>query len=146
MEPTAQHYGNHTQFYPLYHYFTSPVAGIYFIWTVVRAVQHPDADHAYALVGALAILGLVAVARLSPLRAQDRLIRLEERIRMHRVLAPDLVARAEAALRIRHYIALRFASDAELPTLVEQVLAKPDMTPKQIKQQIRTWRGDYFRV
>lgn len=141
-----QNYSNHTQLTPYYHFFTSPLAVAFLIWTIVRFVKAPGAETGYFLVGSLALIGVVAVSRLSPLRVQDRLIRLEEQIRFQRLLSPELTARAIDTLRPRHYIALRFASDAELPELVEQVIANPALTPKQIKQQIRNWRGDRFRV
>ena len=98
------------------------------------------------LVGALALVGAVWVARIAPLRVQDRIIRLEEQLRYQRVLPAELAARAIAAFSPRHYIALRFAGDAELAGMVEQVLANPAMTGKAIKQQVKHWRADYFRV
>jgi hypothetical protein len=85
------------------------------------------------------------VARLSPLRAQDRLIRLEERLRLARLLPADLQPQIEA-LRPAHLVALRFASDDEVEGLVRKVLANPAMTTKEIKQQITRWRPDHFRV
>lgn len=146
MATTPQSFANHAQYTPVYHFFASPLALIFAVWTIVRFVQSPSADTGYFLVGALALLGVTMVSRLSPLRVQDRLIRLEEQLRYRRLLTPELAARAEATLRPRHYIALRFASDAELPALLEQVLADPSMKPKAIKAAIRDWRADYFRV
>jgi hypothetical protein len=146
MAPSGQSYSNHTQFNPAYHYFTSPISLIYLVWTVKRLIANPGNDTAYALVGALAITGLVAVARLSPLRVQDRLIRLEEQLRYTKLLPADVAAKAESTFSPRHYIALRFASDAELPELVNKVLANPAMTQKEIKQAVKNWRGDYFRA
>lgn len=146
MAPSGQSYSNHTQFTPIYHYFTSPISLIYLVWTVKRLIANPGNDTAYALVGALAITGLVAVSRLSPLRVQDRLIRLEEQLRYSKLLPADVVAKTESTFSPRHYIALRFASDAELPELVNKVLANPGMKQKEIKQAIRNWRGDYFRA
>ena len=146
MSQTPQNYRNHTQFYPLYHFFTSPLAFAYVVWSFVRFGRAPGADTGYFLLGALTLFGVVSVSRLSPLRAQDRLIRLEEQLRYRRVLPAALADRAEAAFSPRHYIALRFASDGELAPLVEQVLANPSIKGKAIKQQIRHWRADTFRV
>ncbi|MBY0488534.1 MAG: hypothetical protein K2R93_01720 [Gemmatimonadaceae bacterium] len=146
MAPSGQSYKNHAQFTPAYHYFTSPISLIYLVWTVKRLISNPGNDTAYALVGALAITGLVAVTRLSPLRVQDRLIRLEEQLRYAKLLPAEIAAKAESTFSPRHYIALRFASDAELPELVNKVLANPSMTQKEIKQAIKNWRGDYFRA
>jgi len=144
--PQEQSYTNHAQMTPVYHYFTSPLALVFLIWSIVRFVKAPGAETGYFLVGSLALTGVVMVSRLSPLRVQDRLIRLEEQWRYQRVLSPELAKQAMTVLHPRHYIALRFASDAELPALVEQVLGDPALTPKQIKQQIRHWRADHFRA
>lgn len=146
MANAPQSFANHAQYTPAFHFFASPLALIYMVWSLVRFMGNPSADTAYALIGALALFGVVMVSRLSPLRVQDRLIRLEEQLRYQRVLSPALAERAQATLSPRHYIALRFASDAELASLVEQVIANPTMTGKAIKQQIRTWRADHFRA
>jgi hypothetical protein len=146
MADQPQTFANHGQYMPAYHFFTSPLALIYVGWSIKRLISNPGADTAYMMVGALAIFGVVTVARLSPLRAQDRLIRLEEQLRYARLLPADLAARAQAAFSPRHYIALRFASDAELASMVEMVLKNPALKGKEIKAQIKTWRPDTFRV
>jgi hypothetical protein len=97
------------------------------------------------LVGALALVGAIAMLRLSALRVQDRVIRLEERLRLGRLLPTDLQPRIEE-IRPSHLIALRFASDAEVTDLVRRVLADPSIKPKAIKQQIKNWKADYFRA
>ncbi len=145
MAQSTQNADSHTQWTPIYHFFTSPLAIIFLIWSAKRLVANPGLDTAYFMVGALAIFGLVAVARLSPLRVQDRLIRLEERLRLARVLPADLQPRIEE-LAPRHLVALRFAGDDELTDLVRKVLANPAMTQKEIKQAVRTWRADHFRA
>jgi len=82
--------------------------------------------------------------RLYPLKVQDRVIRLEERLRMERLL-PDTLKSRIPELTAGQIVALRFASDAELPALVEKAL-NGKMEPKAIKQSIQNWRADYFRV
>ncbi len=146
MADKTQSFANHAQYVPAYHFFTSPLALIFVIWSVKRLISTPGADTAYMLVGSLALFGVVAVSRLSPLRAQDRLIRLEEQLRYTRLLPADLATRAQAAFSPRHYIALRFASDTELALLVETVIKNPALTGKEIKSKIKTWRPDHFRV
>lgn len=146
MSKTPQSYANHAQYTPLYHYFTSPLALIFLVWSITRFFKDPSYETGYMLVGGLALFGVVSVSRLSPLRAQDRIIRLEEQLRYQRVLPAALAEQAMTTLSPRHYIALRFASDAELAGLVEQVIANPAMKGKEIKQQIRNWRADYFRL
>lgn len=146
MSKTPQTFANHAQFTPLYHFFTSPLALIFLVWSITRFFRMPGYDTGYMFVGALALFGVVSVSRLSPLRAQDRIIRLEEQLRYQRVLPAALAEQAMNTFSPRHYIALRFASDAELAGLVETVIANPAMKGKEIKQQIRNWRADYFRL
>jgi hypothetical protein len=146
MPKTPQTFANHAQFTPLYHFFTSPMALIFVVWSITRFFKDPSYDTGYLLVGALALFGVVSVSRLSPLRAQDRIIRLEEQLRYQRVLPAALAEKAMNTLSPRHYIALRFASDAELAGLVEKVIANPEMKGKEIKQQVKNWRADYFRL
>lgn len=146
MADQPQNFANHGQYVPMYHFFASPLALIFMVWSLTRLFANPGFDTAYMLVGSLALFGVVTVARLSPLRAQDRLIRLEEQLRYARLLPADLAARAQAAFSPRHYIALRFASDAELASMVEMVIKNPALKGKEIKSQIKTWRPDTFRV
>ncbi len=93
---------------------------------------------------ALALLVIGLKARANALKAQDRVIRLEERMRMAALLPGPLLARADG-LTIKQIVALRFASDAELPGLVERTLSQK-LEPKQIKEAIVTWRPDHDRV
>jgi hypothetical protein len=145
MAETKQTFENHHQFTPWYHYLTAPMSMAYLGWSLVRLMREPSADTGYALIGALAIFGLTSVSRLSPLKVQDRVIRLEMRLRLAQLLPADLQSRI-MEITPRHLVALRFASDAELPELVRAVLANPSMTGKEIKQRIRDWQADYFRV
>ncbi len=145
MADTPQSFENHAQMTPMYHYFTTPLGLIFLIWSVVRLVRNPGADTLYMLVGALTFFGLIAVSRTGPLKVQDRVIRLEERLRLARILPADLQGRIEE-ISPRHLIALRFASDAEVTELVRTVLANPAITSKAIKQQVKHWRADTFRV
>jgi hypothetical protein len=142
---SGQNFGNHAQFTPIYHYFTAPLAVIFWIWAARRAATLRDIESHFDLLGATVMFGLVAVARVSPLRVQDRVIRLEEQLRLARVLPADLQSRV-GELRPAHLVALRFASDEEVTELVRKVLANPAMTQKEIKQQVRNWKGDYFRA
>lgn len=141
----SQSYANHRQLTPLYHYFTSPLGGIFIVWAGIRAFHHPNADSAFFLVGALALGGAIATARMAALRVQDRMIRFEERVRLQRILPADLQASVDS-IRTSHLIAMRFASDEEIPALVRQVLANPSIKASDIKKQIRHWRPDTFRV
>ena len=145
MPKAGQSFANHAQYTPLYHFVAQPLGLVFLIWSVQRVIQNPNIDTAYMLVGALALAAAIGVARAQVLRTQDRLIRLEERLRLARVLPADLHPRI-GELRPSHLIALRFASDEEVPDLVRMVLANPSLRQKEIKQKVRQWRADHFRA
>ena len=141
----SQNYSNHRRFAPGYHFVTLPLVAIYVAWSIRRVMNNPVEDTWYALVGSLALLGVYSYTRLFPLKLQDRIIRLEERLRLARVLPADLQPHIET-LRARHLVALRFASDEELPGLVRRIVENPEMKGDEIKREIRLWRADLFRV
>jgi hypothetical protein len=107
--------------------------------------MEPNFDHAEQLFLSIGLLVMMLLVRINPLKAQDRLIRLEEGLRYQRVLPADLAAKA-GGLPARFIVALRFASDEELAGLVKQVLDGKLTKPREVKKAIRNWRGDYFRV
>jgi hypothetical protein len=114
------------------------------VWSCVHLVRNPSATSGILVCQALLILLVVTKARLYALRVQDRLIRLEERLRIS-ALAPAASARLIPQLTEAQLTALRFASDAELPGLAERA-ASEQLAGKQIKDAIRDWRPDYWRV
>ncbi len=140
-----QSFANHAQMVTGFHYVTGPLTIVYLVWSIARAVSARDANSVHELVGAGALFGVYAFARLFPLRAQDRIIRLEERLRLEKRLPAALAARIPE-LTERQLIALRFASDEELEALVRDVLDGKFESAKAIKQSIRNWRPDHFRV
>jgi hypothetical protein len=144
-ESTPQTYANHARIHPPFHFLLGPGAMVLLILTIVNVVRHYGQFEAWILL-AFGILFLQAVflIRLNALRVQDRLIRLEERLRLQALLPAGLSPRI-GELTESQLIALRFASDNEVPVLVEKVLAAK-MTSKDIKQAIVTWRADTFRV
>jgi hypothetical protein len=147
MPNAPQSYANHARFDPMFHFFLLPVLLINLIVTIVILIRewpHHIPLHGWVIVMALALIILAGVARSSALRAQDRIIRLEESLRYQRVLTPELLA-ASQPLTIRQIIALRFASDAELAGLVQRTLSE-SLPPKAIKQAIVNWRADNLRV
>ena len=145
MAQTPQTLKNHARFFPLFHFFVAPVLIINFLVAAWRTYQAPSAGTAWATVVALTLVGLALASRLMALTVQDRLIRLEMRLRLQQLLGPDLAARVSEIDRPQ-FVALRFASDAELPDLVRDVLAGKLETQKAIKERVRNWQPDYFRA
>lgn len=141
-----QNFGNHTKFVPVYHFFVVPVLLINFGTQLYWWIKLEFALRHFlpVLVSAALLLGLLSL-RLMTLKVQDRLIRLEERLRYERVLPAELQARA-GELSVGQIVSLRFASDAELPTLMRRVLDEKLTQRKAIKQLVQNWRADYLRA
>jgi hypothetical protein len=145
--PAPQNFKNHARFDPIWHFFIAPMLLVNIIFSIVATVRHwPDHPHLFPwwIVMSLVLFIAVGVARGHSLKAQDRIIRLEERLRFSALLPTEDLSRIHA-LTVQQLIALRFASDAELAALVQRTLNE-NLTPKQIKQAIVTWRPDYLRV
>lgn len=145
--PKPQNYKNHVRFHPPFHFFMAWVFLINVIVTVVVLIRrwpHHILMHSWLVIMAIALFMLAGFAREYALKVQDRVIRLEESLRYQRLLTPELIAAAQS-LTIKQIIALRFASDAELPALVQRTLAEK-LPPKAIKQSITNWRADYLRA
>lgn len=145
MASRSQTYANHRRVNPLFHFFVSPVLIANAAIQVVGLVRNPSLDSAWAAVVATALYGLALSARHMALILQNRLISLEERLRLERILPPDLSARIPE-LRLGQLIALRFASDAEAPELVRRSLAGEFPKNDDIKRAVREWRRDTLRV
>ncbi len=141
----TQNFENHRRWFPLYHFFVAPALTLFAIHSIAHALHQPSVPHWMEVVYAVAVLGGMAAARIMALRVQNRVVRLEMRLRMRDLLAPDLYARA-ATLRTKQLIALRFAGDAELPALVERTLAGEFASPNDIKRAITDWQPDYMRA
>jgi len=142
--PVTQNYANHVRFDPLFHFFALPVVGLTVIAAIVHAVQRPSLFSIWLVVFSAAVVVVTLKARLYALRVQDRLIRLEERERLEKLLTGPLRSRI-AELTERQLIALRFCCDAELQGLVQQTVEKNLASP-DIKKSVQVWRPDFFRV
>jgi hypothetical protein len=150
-EKKPQTFANHAKLDPLFHFFLAPVFILGVILTLVHFFAHfsesdfRDNFHAFLLI-VLAVALLVAVTkiRLYALKVQDRVIRLEERLRLQQLLSEPLRSRIPE-LTEDQLCGLRFASDAELPKLAERAMNEK-LSRKQIKEAIQTWRPDYWRV
>jgi hypothetical protein len=142
----GQNFKNHGRFVPLYHFFALPILFINFGWSIYRwkAAGFPIAGLVWVLTTAALFFG-VLYGRLFALRVQDRLIRLEERLRYERILPEELRWRADE-LTTDQFVSLRFASDEELPALMQKVLDDKLTERKAIKQLIKNWRPDYLRA
>ena len=145
MPETNQSFSNHTRWHTPYHFVLFPILFIHFAWCVWRITQSLTLEHAEQLLLSLGLLVMLLLVRINPLKAQDRIIRLEEQLRYQRLLPADLAARA-SALPVGFMVALRFASDLELPELAQRAVDGAFAKPKDLKQAIKNWRGDYFRV
>ena len=143
--PRPQTYATHRRFDPIYHFFAAPVLAIvYPVWAIVHLWRHPTPQSAVWLLFAFAVAVLAWRARSFPLAVQDRLIALEERLRIERLLAPDARA-AVATLTDDQLIGLRFASDEELAGLAAAAVAEK-LDRKAIKKRVRNWRADHRRA
>jgi hypothetical protein len=143
-EKSHQTFANHAKTDPWFHYFLIPVFLICFIWSIVFLFHGFTALHIWLVVFSLTALLLCFKTRIYSLKVQDRIIRLEERLRLHALLADPLRARVHE-LTEQQLIAIRFAADDEIPSLVEKIL-RENLDGKAIKQAINRWRPDHWRV
>jgi hypothetical protein len=150
-ETKPQTLANHTRWDPPFHFFVLPILALALILTLVHFFAHitegdiRDHIHSFLLVLlALALLMLMFKVRLYALRVQDRVIRLEERLRLMQLLPEPLRSRIPE-LTEDQLCGLRFASDAEIPKLTERALNEK-LKRADIKKAIQTWRPDYWRV
>jgi hypothetical protein len=150
-EKVPQTFANHTRFDPAFHFFVLPVLLLGLVLSLVHFFAHiTEGDmrehvHAFLLIVlASALLTLALKERLYSVKVQDRVIRLEERLRLA-ILLPEPLRGRIPELTEDQLIGLRFASDSEIPKLVERTL-KEKLSRKDIKKAIQNWRPDYWRV
>jgi hypothetical protein len=141
-----QNFANHTRLFPPFHFFVMPVLLVNFGTQVYRliAFRHDYAGILAVFVAAALLMGFLS-ARMFALTVQDRVIRLEEQLRFARLLPSDLQGRI-GEFTVSQCVALRFASDAELPALARKVLDEHLNDRKAIKQMVKNWRPDYLRA
>ena len=149
-DQAPQNFANHTKFVPLFHFVLLPLLTINLGWRIYRLIfvldqSHGRAQPALDLLVAVVLIMTALAARVFALQAQDRTIRLEEKLRWKEVLSADLVKRFSEVGRPQ-LIALRFAPDDELAGLAARVLAGELKEPKAIKQAIKNWRPDHHRL
>jgi hypothetical protein len=141
-----QNLKNHVRVVPQYHMFVFPVLFVNIGWAIYRLVKFPIIfETVFGLFLAVALLLLALYARLFALTVQDRIIRLEMRLRLAEILPPDLRPRIPE-FTVAQLVSMRFACDAELPALARKVLDEKMNDRKAIKQLVKDWQGDYVRA
>lgn len=143
-DSTSQSFKNHAKFDPLFHFFLAPFAAISCVIALWNAIRNPTFNSIWIFLIAVAATVAVFRIRIYSLKVQDRIIRLEERLRLSQCLPEGLRSRI-GELTERQLIALRFASDEELPGLAQKALQE-NMQAPDIKKAIVHWRPDFFRV
>ncbi len=141
---SEQSFKNHTRWLPAFHFFAVPVLLLNTLNAIRYLYLEPSRHTAFNVLVAAAILTTCFLARIQALTAQDRLIRLEMRLRLAGLLPPDLNARFNELTRSQ-LVALRFASDAELPELCRTAL-NDKTSQRDIKKMIKRWEADHIRV
>jgi hypothetical protein len=140
-----QTFENHVRVLPAYHYVAFPLFAANFFYALYETVTAFSWANLAAFGLAVALILLFFLARMMTITVQDRVIRLEETLRMRALLPADLQPRI-GEFTVKQLVALRFASDEELPELARQVLDGKIADQKAIKKMIRQWRADYQRA
>jgi len=141
----TQNFENHAKMVPMFHQVALPLLAINLGWSVYRLVRHVSGETVVSLLLAVAIILVALFARMFALTVQDRVIRLEMRLRLQQVLPADLRGRIPD-FTVGQLVSLRFASDAELPALARKVLDEKVTDRKAIKKLIRDWQPDFLRA
>jgi hypothetical protein len=144
-QKTPQSFANHARIVPVYHYVAFPLFAINFFFALYQVVTAFSWANLVSFGVAIALILLFFVARVMVLTVQDRVIRLEETLRLRALLPADLQPRI-GEFSVKQLGALRFASDAELPELARRVLDGKIQDQKAIKQMVRDWRADFQRA
>lgn len=145
MSQPEQNYKNHVRWFPPFHFFVMPVLLLNFLNGARHVWLAPSRSTAFALLVTTALLMLALSARMMIVTVQDRVIRLEMRLRLREVLPPDLQHRINDLTRDQ-LVALRFASDVELAELIHQVLDGELTKKRDIKLKVKNWQADSLRA
>ena len=141
----TQTYANHRRFFALYHYIALPIVALNVVYTAFLAFRAPNASTIWSFVFAIGVASGVLAARTMVLIVQNRVIRLEQRLRLVALL-PDRLRGRIVELNLSQLIGLRFASDAELASLVERCLAGELKNGEDVKKAITSWQADFLRA
>ena len=141
-----QNLQNHTRLVPPFHMFVLPVLFLNAGWTIYHLMKAGISfESVLGVLLAFALLTFALFARLFALTVQDRVIRLEMRLRLADILPVDLRPRIPE-FNVGQLVSLRFAGDAELPAIARKVLDEKMNDRKAIKQMVKDWQGDYLRA
>jgi hypothetical protein len=143
--PQAQNFANHIKLVPMFHLVVLPILFINLVSSIIHAVRSFSAGSVVSFLTAVALVLLALYARMFALTVQDRVIRLEMQLRLQGLLPADLRPRIPE-FTASQLVALRFASDTELPDLARKVLSENLSERKAIKQLIRDWQPDNLRA
>ena len=141
----TQTFANHRRFFALYHYIALPIVALNVVYTAFLAFRAPSAATIWSFVFAIGVASGVLAARTMVLIVQNRVIRLEQRLRLVALL-PDHLRGRIVELNLSQLIGLRFASDAELASLVERCLAGELKNDEAVKRAITSWQADFLRA
>lgn len=144
-ERKPQTFANHVRLIPIYHFVAFGILVVSLVASGYALAREPSFATGLGFAVAFALIILFLAMRVFALTVQDRVIRLEERMRLERLLPADQRGRIDE-IGVRQLVALRFASDAELPALARAVLDGELDDPREIKRRVKTWRPDYLRV
>lgn len=141
-----QNYKNHSRLNPVHHFILTPITAVIFIWSIINVFQDDQslAHKIYFTLTAVILLILGLLARSYGLRNQDRIIRVEMRLRYFELTGTSFSSK-EKQLRLGQIIALRFASDEELIGLMDRAISE-NLSGTAIKKAIQNWQGDTLRV
>ncbi len=142
-----QTYKNHTRFDPGFHFSLIPLLWLNLVASIVWTVRHHNmhAHLGYWVIGmSVVLLYMALLIRMYAAKNQDRIIRLEERLRLTALLPPAELGLVQK-ITTRQFVGLRFASDKELPALARRAVSE-NLSSKQIKESIQEWRPDYQRI
>ena len=145
MSDSPQSYENHAKLVPMFHFVAFGLLMVAFLWFTYRMVTDFSVGRMMFVVLIVGVILVAFFARLFALGVQDRVIRLEEQLRMARLLSPELQGRI-GEISTEHFIGLRFASDEELEELTTRVLNGEFPSRKEVKQAVRNWRADNERI
>jgi hypothetical protein len=145
MAEKTQDYKSHRQFVPLFHFVAFPILVVNVGVEAVRFYRYQSSYSGWVLILAIGLLLFATTVRTMVVKAQDRIIRLEERLRLASLMAPEQYAKIQD-LTPRQLVALRFASDEEAPDLAQRTLTGEFKSPEEIKKAVKNWRADVHRV